>query len=193
MRYAVLVVALVAGLVSPAGAHGRTVLDADDSVGPLDVVAARMKHPAGEVTLRLVTYEEWGDSVLEGDRNFVSFELDRPGKPGIERCVVLQTYPPQGDEAHESGSAVYRHCNAPLPYSRKAGTMTRVHRADGHGIEVRLDADVLWKNPPESFRWRALTSYEDSDHPGCEPPDPMPPEHWVGTCGDWTAWNTHRR
>ena len=193
MRYLVVAAAMVAALAAPAGAHSRTVLDADDSEGPLDVVAARVKHGGGMVTLRLVTYEEWDDARLEGELDYVRFDFDVPGGADADRCVVVQTYPPQAGAGYWDASTVYRDCYAPTPYSSEAGSITRVHRPDAHGIEIEIDSDVLWSKRPKSFRWRALTSYEDEAYPGCEAPDPMPPEHFVGTCWDLTAWNTHRR
>jgi hypothetical protein len=106
---------------------------------------------------------------------------------------VVQLAASEGSGPTPVRGTVYADCNAPLPYDREVGTPVRVTRADAHGIEVYLDADVLWKRAPKSFGWRALTSYEDAGHAGCEPPDPMPPEHFTGTCTDWTAWNTHVR
>ncbi len=192
MRGKWLAMVLVAVLAGPAGAHGRTVLDPDDSPGPLDVVAARVKHPEGLVKMRLVTYEEWDNATISGDLDFVSFEFDG-ARPGIDRCVVVQLDATEGSGPTPVRGTVYKDCNAPTPYSHEVGRVIRVTRPDAHGIEIYVDADVLWKKPPESFAWRALTSYEDAGHPGCEPPDPMPPEHFVGTCADPTSWNTHVR
>lgn len=186
-----LVPLLVLALAAPAAAHSRTALDPDDSPGPLDVVAARMKHREGLMKLRLVTYEEWTNATISGDRDFVSFEIDTPESAGIDRCVVVQLEPT--DDASPTGvhGTVYRDCNAPLPYGRPVGTPIRVWRPDAHGIAMLVDLDVLWEKRPASFSWRALTSYEEEGHESCAPPDPMPPEHFVGTCADWTAWDEH--
>lgn len=186
---------LVTALAAPGGAHGLTVLDPDDSPGPLDVVAARLKHPGrNTILLRLVTYEAWDDTTLHGDRRFVSLEIDDDRRPGIDRCVVARAYFVEDGEPTRYEGPVYKNCDAPLPYSREVGLATVVTRPDEHSIEIDVGRNVIWNGRgPREFRWRALTSYEDEAWPGCEPPDPMPPEHFVGTCGDWTAWNTHVR
>lgn len=194
MRVKCLAIGLVTVLAGPAGAHGRTVLDPDDSPGPLDVVAARVKHPEGLLKLRLVTYETWDDATISDDLKFVSFELDDPSRPGIERCVVVRNVVDEEGNVTSWEGPVYGDCGGPVPYHREVGTVIRIARIDGHSIEVYVDLDVIWpRRRPESFRWRALTSYEDDSWEGCEPPQQLPPEHFFGTCTDWTGWNTHTR
>lgn len=182
-------------LAAPASAHRGTVLDPDDSAGPLDVVAARLEHPGrNTLLLRVVTYEAWGDATLHGDRKFVSLEIDDRRTAGIERCVVARAYFVQEGEPTRYEGPVYEDCNAPLPYSDEVGLATVITRPDEHSVEISVGRNVLWNGRgPREFRWRALTSYEDEAWPECEPPDPMPPEHFVGTCADWTPWKTHVR
>ena len=183
---------LVLALAAPADAHVRTVLDPDDSPGPLDIVAARLRDPREEfLKLRIVTYEEWESVQPTGPLDFFSLELDDPARPGVDRCVVMRTRD-AGDGFVTMEAVVYSGCEPPFPYDHVHGYSPGGTRPDSHSTTILVDPEVLWKKPPPVFRWRAVTSYEDPDYPGCEPPDPPPPEHFSGTCTDVTEWDTHR-
>ncbi len=191
MRFKVLAAIAFAGLLlalAPAAAHERVTLDADDSPGPLDVVAARLKHPSGQLKLRVVTYEAWSDPALSGDVNYVRIDIDRPARSGIERCIVVRTDPPSDEGPSGMDGIVYKHCDVPVPYDQKIGTVESVARPDSHALEVSVKRRTLWKTSPEVIRFRAVTSYEEESHPDCPSPDHLPPEHFFGTCVDLTSW-----
>lgn len=182
-----LAVLFIISFVMPtgAGAHERVVLDPDDSVGPLDLVAARMQHGNGSYVLRAVTYEAWNDETISDDLDYVRFDL-QSARGTRNRCVVVRLHPPEGEGPIAIEGTIYKGCNAPLPYSEPIGSLVGVYRPDAHSIEVTVARKSLWKRPPERLRWNAMTSYEDADYEGCEPPDPPPPEHFSGTCTDAT-------
>lgn len=189
----VLVAALVLVLMTGSSviAHERVTLDGDDSAGPLDIVAARWRHGPTHFKLRVVTYEQWPDSLLSSELNYVRFDIDRPHRAGLERCIVIHLYPAADEGPTAVDGSVYKNCDAPLPYRNKIGTVDLVTRPDSHSVRVSVKKRILWRTNPEHVRFRALTSYEDESHPECRPPDPRPPEHFLGTCSDETRWRKH--
>lgn len=176
---------------APAVPHERVTLDADDSAGPLDIVVTRLKHPGDQLRLLLVTYEQWGDTTISDDLDYVRFDLARGDRRGIERCIVVRLHPAEGGGVKASDGRVYRNCYAPLPYYDQIGTADVVTRPDGHSLELSVNRRTLWKTDPRKISFRAFTSYEDDAHPACQRPDPYPPEHFEGTCSDATAWRSH--
>lgn len=186
-RQLLLAVGLAMILATPGHAHERVSLDADDSPGPLDVVAARLRHSRDALTLRLVTYEEWEDVTLSGSLSYIRFDFDRPKRDGIERCLVIHDFASN----EQASGRIYKHCNDPLPYRREMGELDGITRPDSHTIELQVQAAQIWDNEPNRIRWSSLTSYEEEGHPECAPPEDVPPEHSVGTCWDRSAWRSH--
>jgi hypothetical protein len=191
------ILALLAGLTMPGLAHERTRLDPDDSEGPLDTVAVRLRHRmlrqvsshpprsrrVTELRFRLVTYESWERSLLEGDKNFVAieFNLDRDRK--IERCLVIRN----GEE--ELLGRLYRGC-----YGRmKLVTATSVSRPDDHSLNTSVDKHRI-RRKLRALRWRATTSFEDPDEEEGDPcwPGTFPSPGPYGVCRDSTHWSRHR-
>ena len=177
-------------------AHERTTFDPDDSPGPLDVVAVRHRHrdlfqvrshpersrEVTELRFRLVTYEKWKRSLLEGGKNFISFEFNLDDDKRIERCVVVR------NGEHEMIGTLYRGC-----YKRmKIVTTTSVSRPSKHSLLTVVDKHRLRRNL-RSLDWRATTSFED---PEAEEGDPcwggtFPSRGPYGACRDSTAWKPH--
>lgn len=195
IRRIVVVLLLSILFVPPASAHRRATLDQDDSPGPLDIVATQLSHPQTRIKLLVVTYEEWNDATLSGEVNYVRFDLDRRDKRGIQRCVVIHLHPPGPPEPGPTEARVqfYRRCDSPIPYYEPIDSTTSVVRPDQHSLALYVDRNVLWKRRLRELQWRAITSYEHSDHPDCQPPDPdaPPPEHFFGSCYDETRWRRH--
>ncbi|MDQ4064991.1 MAG: hypothetical protein M3161_02980 [Actinomycetota bacterium] len=185
-----LLLALLA-IAAPALAHDRTALDDDDSAGPLDIVAARATHRNGAIQVRVVTYEEWSDATLSGALNYVRFDLTKPGRYRVVRCVVIRVESADGEDPVAWQGSIYKDCRAPLPYANEIGSVRSVVRPDAHSLRAVVDAATVWKNPSAAFDFRAVTSFEDEDHPRCQPPNPVPPEHFLGTCWDVTSWRRH--
>ena len=192
-RWSLIAVLVVTALGSSASAHQSASIDQDDSLGPLDIVATQLTHPDSRLKLDVVTYESWNDAALSGELNYVRFDLDRPDKPGVQRCIVIHLYPPE--PPNEGPIAVqadaYKGCDPPLPYYKPVEASTSVVRSDQHSLTLNVDTNFLWKRPLRHLRFRAITSFEDKDHPECQPPNPTPPEHFFGTCYDETTWRRH--
>jgi hypothetical protein len=182
---------------APALGHERTTLDADDSSGPLDVVLVRARHKTQtevtthpersrrvtELRFRLVTYEKWNRSLLEGAKNFVALEFNLDGDNRIERCLRVR------NGRHELVGRLYRGC-----YRRmKLVTSVSVSRPDKHTLVAAFDKDRLRKRLG-SFRWRATTSFEDPDGAQGDAcyPGTSPSEGPYGVCRDSTRWSPHR-
>jgi hypothetical protein len=205
----VLVVFLLPGL---ALAHEQSDLDANDSEGPLDTVAARLwdrgfctvTMPHGdeaqrercytEIQLKLVTYEPWSSEVLAEPNGFISFEFNLDADDAIERCVVILT-PAQPDDPADPMPArpqgtIYRNCDySDDVFVRDVG---RVRRPDNHSIRILLRKDRLLPRGTGSFRWRSVTSYERQGDQACGSQGP-PTDGGYGACADLTAWRRHRR
>lgn len=177
-------------LGQPASAHVQTTLDPDDSPGPLDLVVTQHRDRKTTITLRLVTYEEWENDVFSDSESFIAFEFNDPeGDFGIERCIRIPAYNPS--EASESQGQVYRGCDI-IPFYEPIGSVESVTRPDLHSIVVRVKKTTLWKRMPKEVSWRGLTSYEKEGDANCPPPEQLPPEHFYGTCTDYSKWKTHR-
>ncbi len=183
--------------VGLAAGHERTTLDPDDSPGPLDTVAVRTRHQVltqvslhprrsrriTELRFRLVTYEKWKRSLLEGDKNFVAIEFNLDDDKRMERCLVVRN----GED--EMIGTVYRGC-----YGRmKPITRASVSRPSKHSLLTVVDKHRL-RRKLRSIEWRATTSFEDPDAEEGDPcwsgtfPSPGP----YGVCRDSTAWKPHR-
>ncbi|HEV2756226.1 MAG TPA: hypothetical protein VG318_10690 [Actinomycetota bacterium] len=194
MRYLLVAAALVAALTNPAAAHERTVFDPVDSPGPLDVAAARLRHGPGRIKLDLVTYGAWGPETLAGELDFVVFQLDDPDGYGIERCIVVDDSPPYGEGPVAGEATAYEDCGGPIPFRRPMEATGLTLRPDPNRLQVFFDVSSLWRGGrPAVLRFDAATSYENEEHPECEPREPVPPEHFYGTCTDRTGSTTHRR
>lgn len=197
-------VAAIAGviallLVPTAFGHVQTSLDEDDSPGGLDLVAGRQRdrvyfitslHPRKtsrhtEVVLKLVTYESWEELGGSLGMTFASFEFDTDGDGELDRCIKIGA---DGTlKAHMYRDV--RGCALGFEESKIGSRRTR--RPDDHSIKVIIPKRWLGRGL-ESYRWRAVTSFEEEGHPDCPPPDPLPPERHYGACLDVTRWAKHR-
>lgn len=188
-----LVVMLLAG---HAFAHVQTSLDEDDSPGGLDLVAGRQRdrvyyiagtHPETtsrrtELVLKLVTYESWEEVGSVG--TFVGFEFDLDGDGRFDRCLKVRADGNLKAEMYKDSFG----CAIEVEES-KIGTRT-ARRPDQHSIKVIIPKRWLGRGV-ESYRWRAVTSFEEDGHRECSPPDPLTPERQYGTCVDFTRWAKH--
>lgn len=187
----------------PAAAHQKTVLDPDDSPGPLDIVAARHGHrtidfygPGGggartSLTFKLVTYETWSYEAIDGGKQFVTFEIDRDSDDTIDRCVVVTSQIPTKGAALGYEANVYKNCTYfDDPLVRSFGT-ENVRRPDQHSISVTIPKRPLLGRGVRSYTWRAVTSFEEQNQGS---PCPAPEPHGdggYGACADFTRWKKH--
>jgi hypothetical protein len=192
------VVAASLAVAAPGDAHEQTHFDKDDSDGPLDVAAARLRHRVlfeasshpestrrvTEIKLRIVTYEKWNSELLTGEKNFITFEFNFDDDATIERCIVVT----HGE--FEPRVELHRGCSY---QDDEPMRILSGHRPDNHSIVVAVDRHQL-KRRLRVFEWRAVTSYED---PNADEGDPC----WAGTfpspgpygvCKDATKWRGHR-
>lgn len=188
---------LVIAVTSSAVAHTQTVLDPDDSEGPLDTVAVRHQpyklhatttHPESPIhviRLRLVTYETWSPEVLADARNFISFEFNRDRDPNIERCLVIK------GSADKLTAQLFKNCtylnDAPVTRPTEA-----FRGGDEHGVEASIGRRLVAGRSRHRYTWRSVTSYEDAAQ---NSPCPAPTPHadgGYGTCTDFTRWKTYR-
>jgi hypothetical protein len=188
----------VLGIVAPASAHVQTVLDGDDSDGPVDVVAARLSHERRQVTLRVVTYETWQNATLSsqggpaGRYRFAAFELDLDGDDRPDRCIAASW---TNDVMSDPNTGFYR----PTVYESctyapedETGTGTWA-RPDDHTLVLHVARSLFAPKAEGAFRWRAVTSYaEEGDGNGPCRADGETEPHPYGPCTDFTRWTTHR-
>lgn len=189
--------ALLTALIgaSPATAHEQTVLDQDDSDGPLDIVAARQRHarvtevqthPEKEIRYielryRIVTYEKWERSIVSGGHNFISFEFNLDRDRTIERCLVIT------NSEHEMLGRIYKNCTY---FDDELVAMASVGRRDKHSLDVAFPRRMLGKSI-KKWRWRAVTSFEEQDQSSaCPAPEPHG-DGGYGACTDFTKWARH--
>lgn len=136
-----------------------------------------------ELRFRVVTYEKWSRSRLEGAKNFVAIEFNLDGDKRIERCVRVR------NGENELVGRFYRGC-----YRRmKLVTSVSVSRPDKHTLLAAFDKDRL-RRRLGVFRWRATTSFEDLDGEEGDPcwPGTFPTKGPYGVCRDSTSWSLHR-
>ena len=179
-----------------AAAHTTTVLDGDDSPGPLDAVAARHRDLRDDRTIRLklVTYETWTYKAISGNVwNFITFEIDLDRDDVADRCAVVRAHTPTDGAALGYSVVVYRECTYFLDEVIAEYGMDNIEIPDAHSIAVEVPRRVLVGKRADSYRWRAVTSHQDDqDGEGsCPPPNPHG-DGGYGTCTDVTAWKRHR-
>ncbi len=193
----VLGAAVALAAVAPAHARTQTVLDPDDSDGPLDTVAVRHRpyelHVTtshGEFTvpvirLRLITYETWDSSVLADPRNFISFEFNPDRDPNIERCLVVR------ESESRLMAQLFKNCTylndtaVTKPYEAFRG-------GDEHAVEVSIGRRQVAGRGRHRYSWRSVTSYESRDQASaCPMPTPQE-DGGYGTCSDFTRWKNYR-
>ncbi len=194
----------IAGLITLAATaaafgHVQTSLDEDDSPGGLDLVAGRQRdrvyyivslHPKKtsrhtEIVLKLVTYEEWHSLGGSLGMTFVGFEFDTDGDEEFDRCIKIGA---DGTMKAHMYKSVFSGCVLGSDDARIGSRRTR--RPDDHSIKVIIPKRWLGRGL-DSYRWRAVTSFEEEGHPDCPPPDPRPPERQYGACLDVTRWAKH--
>lgn len=180
----------------PGIAHEQTELDADDSPGPLDMVAARQRHHVSrelqthprkefkvtELRYRLVTYEKWERDIVSGNHNFISFEFNLDDDPVIERCLVIT------NSEFEMLGRMYKNCNY---FDDELLGSATVSRRDRHSVNTAFPRRLLRKGIT-SWKWRAVTSFEEqSQSSPCPAPEPHG-DGGYGACPDFTEWRIHR-
>lgn len=192
IQSAVMVLVAVVMSALPAFAHGQTVLDKDDSDGPLDLVAAEQRHQSGDVKglkLRLVTYEVWDSATLGGGHQFVSFEFNLDADPAIERCLVITN-----QEVEPGAFALRGHIYKNCKYfnDEQIGSTSLVSRPDQHSVRVSIPRKAMLPRSADVYKWRAVSSFEEDD-PQSACPSPQPHgDGGYGVCSDFTAWQRHR-
>ncbi|MFN2524800.1 MAG: hypothetical protein ABR505_00825 [Actinomycetota bacterium] len=199
------VLSLLTALLATAGfapdvvrADEQTRFDDDDSEGPLDVAAVRLRHRVffqvsshsktrrrvTEIKLRLATYEKWDSELLTGRKNFIAFEFNFDDDAIRERCIVIT----HGE--FEPRVELHRRC---WTTKQEFVRVLSGHRPNGHSIVVAIDRHRL-KRGLREFTWRAVTSYEDPEADRDDPcwagtfPSPGP----YGVCEDLTKARHHR-
>lgn len=179
----------------PAASHEQTKFDADDSDGPLDVAATRLRHvrlteaslhpprerKIVEIRLRISTYEQWDSELLQGPHNFVAFEFNFDNDSNIERCIVIT----HGE--HEPRAELRRNCDY---LNDEMIRVLSAHRPNKNGMITAIARHHL-KKGIRDFRWRAVTSYEDDESAACPTPEPHG-DGGYGSCRDFTEWKRHR-
>jgi hypothetical protein len=172
--------------VSASAGSGSTVIDRDDTAGPLDLVAARHMAIARSATrparleLELVTYEAWAGETLAEDHALVSFEFDVRSDGRADRCLDIAGDPDGALEARVNVG-----CSG-LP-SARSGPF-KVTRPDTHSVRVVIPRRSAIGRSPTAYRWRATSSFEDPSHADCAPSSAPPPEYRYATCTDRTRW-----
>lgn len=180
----------------PGLAHEQTKFDADDSSGPLDIVAARQRHRVlvkahthperesrfTELRYRLVTYEKWERAILSGNHSFISFEFNLDDDSVIERCLVIT------NSEFELLGRMYKNCNY---FNDELVGSASVSRPDKHSLDTAFGRWLLRKGITR-WSWRAVTSFEEqSQSSSCPSADPHG-DGGYGTCTDFTDWKTHK-
>jgi hypothetical protein len=188
-RISLIVSVAALSLVTLAGigsAHTQTVLDGDDSPGPLDLVAARHRHVVHDtgagrerlLVFRFVTYEGWSNDALNGPSNYVYIAFrDR------ERCIEIYLTP----EGALEGRMIHYGCRS-IP-GRPIGESIPVTRPDAHSARLALPKRLLGGDT-SNYVWHIATSYEREGDPNC-PPSEQYSDRREGSCTDFTRWKRH--
>ena len=177
-------------LLAPATfGHTQTRLDPDDSPSPLDIVAARHSHRTTDsggiiLTFRVVTYETWEDSLLEGP-GVIAVEFNLPGGNPVDRCLLVRKREVRPGFFRLQGR-MYARC---IFFEDLVGVTNKVTRSDEHSLRVSLPIRLLGKTV-DAYRWRMVTAYEDENSEECQPPDPHG-DGGYGACTDVSAWTRH--
>jgi hypothetical protein len=146
------------------------------------------------VRLKLITYETWEHTAIAGGKNFAGFEFNLDGDAGIERCAIVDSQDAQeggGEGKTEYEVRIYEGCNYfddKLIRSYESG---HAGRPDAHSLRVTVPRRVLLGRGVKSYRWRAVTSFQEQDQSSpCPAPDPHG-DGGYGTCADFTKWTRH--
>lgn len=197
-----LTIALVTALALPGGyafAHSQTVLDPDDSDGPVDIVATRHAHKPGDRTrskasFRLVAYESWNYESIDDTYQYVSFEINLDEDQEVDRCLVVRAHTepsqPGADPALGYSATVYRDCMYWQDELVKSYGTDHVSVPDAHSIRAVVPKRVLLGSGVDEYEWRAVTSFEEGQEGAC--PIRGPHDGGYGTCSDFTRWKRHR-
>ncbi len=192
----VVTLALICGSVATGMAHDQTLLDDDDSPGPLDIVAARQRHrvfteaqshprneyQVVELRYKVITYEKWEREIVSGNHNFISIEFNLDDDAVIERCLVIT------NSEHEMLGRMYRNC---IYFNDELVGSASVSRRDKHSLNTSFARRLLRKGITK-WKWRAVTSFEEqSENSPCPAPEPHG-DGGYGSCVDFTAWQRHR-
>jgi len=193
-RVALVLLCLLVSLPT-ASAHNQTILDDDDTSGPLDIAAAKYGHECVEylvngharctkyhLTFKVVAYEEWENTDLFGEFKFIVIEFVRRKRGGAtdEMCYYVEPDPDGGLRGQ-----MYDICwpSPAQPVKRERP----VRRVDGHSIRGIIPKGFLGKKLAR-YRVRAVSSWEEEGDADCDP-GPTPPEKVYGTCTDETDWS----
>lgn len=199
---ATLVTVLLA-IALPATAHQKTVLDPDDSPGPLDIVAARHRHRTIDfygpgvgglrtsLIFKVVTYERWSYEAIDGGKQFIAFEIDRDRDGSIDRCIVVTSEIPAEGAALGFQAKIYKRCTYfDDPLVRSFGS-ENLSRPDEHSLRVILPKRAVLGRGVKSYASRAATSFEEQNQDSpCRAPEPHA-DGGYGACADFTRWKRH--
>jgi hypothetical protein len=181
-------------VASSASGHEQSKFDRDDTQGPLDLAAARLKHGIlfqsspgypGEkrftrISMRLTTYEEWDVITLKGKKNFISLEFNLDEDRVIERCIVA------GARDGELVARLKRNCDYQKDETLRVFSASR---ADKHSFHTAINKSALQRGL-KSLEWRVITSYENPDVGSCQASTPS--SGTLATCRDASAWRSHK-
>lgn len=189
----------------PAAGHPRAVLDGDDSDGPLDLAGAQHNHQtiawsgigtggmATSVRFKLATYERWTYEAIEGSiKRWVGVEIDLDNDRKVDRCLMVRAHvPPDGTAALGYSVTIYKGCNYFDDRLVKSYGSDQVSRPDEHSIRVHVPKKALLGRGVKTYRWRALTSFEEQrQNSACSEPEDHA-DGGYGTCVDFTRWKRH--
>lgn len=197
-------VAVFVGTMTPTIAHQQAKLDADDSPGPLDLVAAQHRHRTIDfhgpgvgslrtsLTFRVVTYETWSYEAIGGGKNFVAIEVDVDRDRKTDRCIVVTSQTPTEGAALGYQANIYEGCNYFDDRLIRSFGTENVRRPDEHSIRVILPKRAAVGRGVKSYGWRAVTSFEEQNQNSpCPAPDPHG-DGGYGACADFSGWKTHK-
>jgi hypothetical protein len=109
----------------------------------------------------------------------------------MERCIVITAQIPQEGEALSYQVNVYEGCNYFDDRLIRSFGTEKVKRRDEHSIAVTLRKRAVLGPGVTSFRWRAVTSFEEQrQDAACPAPEPHG-DGGYGACADFTRWKRH--
>lgn len=147
------VTTLLLSLPGAASASTRTVTDADDATGRLDVAAATHGHDGRLVEHTIRMQRRWPSTVLEEGGVTIVFRMG-------DRYRTLEI-------EHRRGELVGEICTeTPRGSLRSCTRDVGLARPDRFTLQVTLASRLLKKQPLSSYEWRIVTLLDNGES-GC--------------------------
>jgi hypothetical protein len=156
-RCALLAIAMLLGMSVPGLADKKSLNDADDVQGMLDIRSVAHGHaPKGKLVHTVKTFEAWDPEILEPQETWIGmlFDVDANNDDPFGENRYLRV-----DYTQEDGLTARMYTQGFSGPGEFVGDAT-VTRPTNASVRVVFAKSLLKKRLKE-YRWRAIASYED--------------------------------